>query len=93
MNPLTALKKKKKKQKTKATAIWDSNKDVVATRYYSSEFLGKSSANDLYSYLEQCLGPSEKEKLLHISSDRHLMWIYFFSKLVQKSTRMKNLVN
>ena len=42
----------------------------MTARYYSSELLGKSSANDLCSHFEQCLGPLEKEKLLHISSDR-----------------------
>ena len=47
----------------------DSNKDVVATRYYSQEFLGKSSANDACSYFEQCLGLVEEEKLLQVSSD------------------------
>ena len=30
--------------------FWYSNKDVVATRYYSSEFLGTSSANDICSH-------------------------------------------
>ena len=47
--------------------FWDSNKDVVATRYYSSEFLGKSSANDICSHFERCLDPLEKEKLLQVS--------------------------
>ena len=49
--------------------FWDSNKDVVATSYYNSDFLGKSSANDICSHFEQCLGPLEKEKLLQVSSD------------------------
>ena len=49
--------------------FWDSNKDVVATRYYSSEFLGKSCANDICSHFEQYLGPLEKEKLRQVSSD------------------------
>ena len=80
MNPLTVSqkkkkkKKKKKKHKKKKPNKWnlhirflDSN--VVATRYYSSEFLGKSSANNTCSHFEQCLGPLEKEKLLQVSSD------------------------
>ena len=49
--------------------FWDSSKDVVATRYYSSEFLGKSCANDICSHFEQYLGPLEKEKLRQVSSD------------------------
>ena len=47
----------------------DSNKDIVATRYYSQEFLDKSSTNDACSYFEQCLGLVEEEKLLQVSSD------------------------
>ena len=41
--------------------FWDSNKDVVAARYYSSEFLGNSSANDICSHFEHFLGPLEKK--------------------------------
>ena len=64
----------KKNKKNKQTNKWnlhirflDSN--VVATRYYSSEFLGKPSTNNTCSHFEQCLGPLEKEKLLQVSSD------------------------
>ena len=49
----------------------------MATRYYSLEFFGKSSANDLCSHFKQCLGPLEKEKFLHISSDRPNMNLLF----------------
>ena len=51
--------------------FWDSNKDVVATRYYSSEFLGKSYANDICTHFECCLDPLEKEKLLQV----HLLFL------------------
>ena len=64
--------------------FWDSSKDVVATRYYSSEFLGKSSANDLCSHFEQCLGPLEKEKLLQVSSDRPTVNLLFLKALTEK---------
>ena len=83
MNPLTALQKKKKK-KVLHIRFWDSNKDVVATRYYSSEFLGKSSANDLCSHFEQCLRPLQKEKLLHISSDRRNLNLLFLKVRTEK---------
>ena len=38
----------KKKKIDLHIRLWDSNKDVVAKRYYSSESLGKSSANDIF---------------------------------------------
>ena len=59
----------KKTQTDLHIRFWYFNKDVVATRYYSSEFLGTSSANDICSHFERCLDPLEKEKLLQVSSD------------------------
>ena len=56
----------------------------MATRYYSLEFLGKSSANDLCFHFKQCLGPLEKEKLLHISSDRPNMNLLFLRVRTEK---------
>ena len=63
--------------------FWDFNKDVVAARCYSSEFLGKSSADDICSHFEQCLGPLEKEKLL-VSSDGPNVNLLFFIVLTEK---------
>ena len=37
--------------------FWDNSEDVVATRYYSCEFLGKTSATDICWKFEKCLGP------------------------------------
>ena len=59
----------KKTQTDLHIRFWYFNKDVVATRYYSSEFLGTSSANGICSHFERCLDPLEKEKLLQVSSD------------------------
>ena len=42
----------------------DSNKDVVATRSYSSEFLGKTTKNYICSHFKQCNGLLEKETFL-----------------------------
>ena len=66
--------------------IWflDSNKDVVATRHYSLEFLGKSSVNNLCSHFKQCLGPLEKENFLHISSDRPNVNLLFLKVRTEK---------
>ena len=73
----------KKKQMDLHIRFWDTNKDVVATRYYSSEFLGKSSANDICSHFEQCLGPLEKEKL-QVSSDVPNVNLIFFKGVTEK---------
>ena len=64
--------------------FWYSSKDVVATRYCSSEFLGKSPANDICSHLKTCLGPLEKEKLLQVSSDGPNMNLLFLKVLTEK---------
>jgi hypothetical protein len=74
----------KKNQMDLHIRFWDSNKDVVATRYYSSEFLGKSSANDICSHFEQCLGPLEKEKLIQVSSDGPNVNLLFLKVLAEK---------
>ena len=101
MNPLTVLQKQNKKQNKSDLHIWfrDSNKDVVTARYYSQEFLGKSSANDTCSHFEQCLGLVEKEKL-QVSSDGPNMnlklvsaifnQIFIFSSSDRPSKTMKN---
>ena len=81
MNPLTVL--QKNKQIALHIRFWHSNKDVVATRYYSSEFLGKSSANDICSHFEQCLGPLEKEKL-QVLSDGPNLNLLFLEVLTEK---------
>ena len=37
--------------------FWNNFEDIVATRYYSSRFLGKTGGADIFSKLEKCLGP------------------------------------
>ena len=81
MNPLAVL--QKNPQRDLLIRFWDSNKDVVATRYYSSEFLGKSSANDICSHFELCLDPLEKEKL-QVSSDGPNVNLLFLKILAEK---------
>ena len=56
----------------------------MATRYYSSEFLGKSPANNLYSHFEQHLGLLETEKSLQVSSDGPNMNLLFLKVLTAK---------
>ena len=56
----------------------------MATRYYSLEFFGKSSSNNLCSHFKQCLGPLEKKKLLHIASDRPNVNLLFLKVRTEK---------
>ena len=74
----------KKNQMDLYIRFWDSSKGVVATSYYSSEFLGKSSANDLCSHFGQCLCRLEKEKLLQVSSDGPSVNLLFLKALTEK---------
>ena len=48
---------------------WDTNENIVATRYYNSDYLGKSSAKDVFEKFNNCFSPLQKDKLLQISSD------------------------
>ena len=38
------------------TQFWDTSEDIVATRYFSSEFLGKAAVTDISLKFEKCLG-------------------------------------
>ena len=91
MNHLTVLQKKSKKQKNKWICIFDF-RILTKTLWLQDAYLGKSSANDICSHFEQCLGPLKKEKLLQVSSDGPDVNL-LFSKSIQKSVRMKNLAN
>ena len=64
--------------------FWDSNKGIVARRYYSLEFLGKSSANGICSHFECCFDPLEKEKLLQVFSDGPNANLLFLKVLAEK---------
>ena len=61
---------KKTKQMDFHIRFWNSNKGVVAARYYSLEFLVKSSGNDQCSHFEQCLGPLEKRNFKFLQMDQ-----------------------
>ena len=85
---------KKQKQMDLHIRFWDSDKDVVATRHYSSEFLAESSGNDICSHFEQCLCPLEKEKL-QVSSDGPNVNLLFLKVLTEKreDEELNQLIN
>ena len=46
--------------------FWDNSEDIVATMYYSFEFLGKAAAANICL---KFLDPLQKEKMIQVSSD------------------------
>ena len=49
--------------------FWGSSENLVKTRYWNSEFLGKAAAKDLYEKFNQGLFVLKKQKKIQISSD------------------------
>ena len=48
---------------------WEDTKNIVVTRYLDSSFIGKSSAQDVYTHFKLCAKSLEDAKYLQISSD------------------------
>ena len=42
--------------------FWHTTNNCVTTCYFNSEFMGKSSGQDIYEKFEQCLETSENNK-------------------------------
>ena len=49
--------------------FWDPTENIVKTRYWTSEFLGKASANDLSEKFCNGIAKLDQSKLIQISSD------------------------
>ena len=64
--------------------FWDNTEKIVASRYYSSEFLGKATALDIYSKFETCLKPLPEEKMIQVSSDGPNVNLKFLEILAEK---------
>ena len=63
----------------------------MATRYYSLEFLSKSSANDICSNFEHYIGPLEKEKQTSSSFFRWIKHEFTFLKVLTKKHKDEEL--
>ena len=66
--------------------FWDDSNNKVATRYYNSEILGKSTAKDILGHFEKCLGElgKQKQKLIQVSSDGPNVNLSFLRMLQEK---------
>ena len=49
--------------------FWDTKNNYVATQYFSSKFLGKAAARDIYEKFDECISELDENKLLQVSSD------------------------
>ena len=59
----------KKGQMDLHVRYWEDTKNIVVTRYLDSSFMGKSSAQDVYTHFKLCAKSLEDAKYLPISSD------------------------
>ena len=48
--------------------FWNDQKNMVDTRYLSSEFLGKAKAVDIFSKFQACSSALDKNKIIQVSS-------------------------
>ena len=59
----------KKSQMDLHIRYWNEIENKVGSRYYSSEFLGKTAAVNLSDSFIKCLSKLDKSKLIQVSSD------------------------
>ena len=70
--------------------FWDNTEVIVATRYYSSEFLGKAVAADICLKFKMCFDLLQKEKMIQVSSVGWNVNLHFL-KVHGKKRRDENL--
>ena len=54
----------KKEQMDMHIQYWDQSLNTVQTRYYNSQFLGKSAAKDVLKTYKECVNSMDEDKLL-----------------------------
>ena len=59
----------KKGQMDLHVRFWDDTDNEVKTSYWNSEFLGKASADDVFSKFNDCLSSLNRSKILQVSSN------------------------
>ena len=74
----------KKSQMDLHVRYWDCVKNEVVTRYYSSQFLGKASAQDVYEKFTKCCPVLDVNKLLQVSSGGPNVNLAFLNILNEK---------
>ena len=46
------------------TRFWDNSTNLVSTRYFNSEFLGKAAATDVLAKFEICASSLDSNKMI-----------------------------
>ena len=59
----------KKGQMDLHVCFWDDTDKEVKTSYWNSEFLGKASADEVFSKFNDCLSSLDHNKIIQVSSD------------------------
>ena len=86
----------KKGQMDLHVRYWEDAKNIVVTRYLDSSFMGKSSAQDVYTHFKSCAKSLEDAKYLQISSDGPNVNLAFLEILKDSRTESdcdKKLIN
>ena len=76
----------KKGQMDLHVRYWENTKNIVVTRYLDSSFMGKSSAQDVYTHFKSCAQSLEDAKYLQISSDGPNLHLAFLEILKDSRT-------
>lgn len=59
----------KKSQMDLHVRYWDTSMNIVRTRYYNSEFLGKAAATDILEKFRKCMSGLDENMMLQVSMD------------------------
>ena len=71
----------KKSQMDLHVRYWSTTANAVTTHYYTSEFLGKATSNDVFQRFKQCMMSLNQEKPLQVLMDDPNMNNAFLSML------------
>ena len=57
--------------------FWNREKGQVDTHYYTSDFLGKSSAVDVYEKFNSCCSTLPKESIIQVGRQKTLLCVFY----------------
>ena len=71
---------------------WDISMDMVTTRYYNSEFLGKAAATDVLENFRKCMSALDENTMLQVSMDGPHVNTSFLSNAKRKDDELSYLI-
>ena len=63
---------------------WDDDENVVTTRYYFSEYMGKAAAEDVHKSFNDGVAGLDKEKHLQVSPDGPNVNLKFLKNIAEE---------